>query len=326
MLAVRKKLKSLYRFGCNLVNTPAVILLYHRVTDLPLDPQQLAVSPENFDCQVRHLRERYSLLAIDEFTDIVTRHQKMPERAVVLTFDDGYADNFYEARLILERHHAQALFYIATALLDTPYEFWWDDLERIFLTGDVFPQQLSLRHAQLTLDMATDTKAARLQAYQQLQPLIKALTAAPRTEVMGLLQEWANLPAAGRTTHRIMTTEELRKFSQSPAVVIGAHTHTHSRLKICPPEEQSTEILTSKKILEDLLQKPIEHFSYPFGTQDDYSDVTREICRHAGFRMVSANYHNQVHSWHDPMELPRMLVRNWPLEKFQTHMKSFFHW
>lgn len=326
MLAVRKKLKSLYRFGCNLVNTPAVVLLYHRVTDLSLDPQQLAVSPENFDRHLEHLRERYTLLTIDEFTNIITNRRKMPKRAVVLTFDDGYADNFYEARPILERHNAQALFYIATALLDTPYEFWWDDLERILLTGYTFPERLSLRHTQLTLDIRTDTEETRQHAYQQLQPLIKALTAAPRTEVMRLLHAWRGLPAAGRTTHRMMTTDELRRFSQSPAVVVGAHTHTHSRLKICPPQEQSTEILTSKKMLEDLLQQPIEHFSYPFGTKDDYSDVTREICRQAGFRIVSANYHNQVHSWHDPMALPRMLVRNWPLEKFQEQMKSFFHW
>lgn len=136
---MRKWLKLIYRSCCNLIDTPAVILLYHRVTDLSQDPQQLAVSPENFAAHLDILRKKYFLISIDEFVEIVTKGKKMPAKTVVITFDDGYADNLHEAIPILESKKAQAIFYITTSQIGTQRELWWDDLERIFLTGDTLP-------------------------------------------------------------------------------------------------------------------------------------------------------------------------------------------
>jgi peptidoglycan/xylan/chitin deacetylase (PgdA/CDA1 family) len=316
--------RALFRFSRNVVDRPSVILLYHRVTDLELDPQQLSVSPENFDAQIRHLKTNYALIGIEEFTNAITKKKKLPKRAVIITFDDGYADNYYEARPILERHDAQALFYIATSNLDSSREFWWDDLERIFLESEQLPERLQFTYRGSSIEFVTASQPERIKTYNALHPLVKALPFSERADLMKKITNWSGLSEDGRPTHRMMTTPELILMSRSPATVIGAHTHTHSRLSACSPQEQRSEIKESKEILGKLLKQEITHFSYPFGTKEDYSPETVNICQELGFRMVCSNYYDQVHSWHSAFELPRVLVRDWPLQEFKKKMDTFF--
>jgi peptidoglycan/xylan/chitin deacetylase (PgdA/CDA1 family) len=89
-------------------------------------------------------------------------------------------------------------------------------------------------------------------------------------------------------------------------------------------EEQFNEINTSKQILEKLLKRKIEHFSYPYGGRGDYNDHSINICKEIGFKMVSANRYGQVHSWTNAYEVPRILVRNWNKAEFKKKVEKFF--
>jgi peptidoglycan/xylan/chitin deacetylase (PgdA/CDA1 family) len=322
---MKSEIKSLIRKACNLVDTPALILIYHRVTVLESDPQLLAVSPENFDAQIRHLKEHYTLLNVDEFAELISNNKKFPRKAVLLTFDDGYADNLHEAIPILEKHNAQALFYISTALLDTPYEFWWDDLERIFLTGKDLPDELTMSFRKDVFRFKTKSDSERRGSYDQLHPLVKSCNVEDRAMLLEKIVAWSGHGQHGRPTHRILTTEELRKLASSPASVVGAHTHTHPRLSNCSYEIQLEEISHSKRILEETLGKSISHFSYPFGSIGDFNDDSVRVCGELGFKMVCANYYNQVHRWHHRFRLPRVLVRDWNEQTFSAKMKTFFN-
>jgi len=321
---MKSKLKALYRLSCNLVDTPAVILLYHRVIDLSLDPQQLAVSPANFNDQIAYLKEHYHLLSFDEFADIITRKRKMPKRSAVVSFDDGYVDNLTNAVPILERHNAQAVFYVATATLDTRKEFWWDELERIFLLDHALPASLEYNARGQSYAFTTATHADRASVYDRMHPIVKDCAVKERNALMDKLVQWAGLTSAGRESHRVMRTDEVQAMAQSRAVVIAAHTHNHPKLSVCTPADQRADIALSKKRLEDMLSRRIDHFSYPFGSKIDYTPQTVQICRDLGFKTVCANYHSQVHSWHSPLELPRMLVRNWPVDVFKEKIHTFF--
>lgn len=318
------KLKSLYRFCYNLVSTPAVILIYHRVTHLESDPQALAVSPEHFDRQMAILKKKYNVLKIEDFYQIIQQRKKIPKGTVIITFDDGYADNLLEALPILEKHNLQALFYIATGNLNTTWEFWWDDLERIFLSDLPLPEKISVQYRGKNLNLSTASKMDRLIAYNTLHPLIKDLPTPERDQVMRDLMLTCNISKTGRASHRMLTSAEVFKLSQSPRAVIGAHTHHHPKLSVCTRDDQYHEMVKSKKILENLTKRKIEHFSYPFGAKQDYTSTTMNVAIQVGFKMVCANYYGHVHKGDNLFELPRVLVRNWTEEEFSKKMKRFF--
>jgi len=321
---VRRTAAAIQRYALNLVDTPAVVLLYHRVTRLPADPQLLSVEPDNFYDHIAWLKTNYTLLTIDEFTTLVSEGKKMPKRAVVITFDDGYADNCLEALPILETLQSQALFYITTSRLDARQELWWDDLERIFLLPDSLPSSLDLEINGRSCHWPTGTKKERTNTYHLIHPLLKFLVPTERDRIIGHLLQWAGLDATGRPSHRMLTSQELIHMHRSPAAVIGAHTHRHPALSALTKEEQREEIFRSRDILANLLQDKILHFSYPFGGKKDYNQDSILLCREAGFKMTGSNFYGQVHRWTDPWQVPRILVRNWPKARFARHLSKFF--
>lgn len=312
------------RLAANLLDEPAIVLLYHRVTNLSSDPQQLSVTPDHFYFQVEYLKKHYNLLSVDEFVHLLINKKKFPKRTVLLTFDDGYQDNHLQARPILESLNVQALFFITTSLLGTTKELWWDDLERVLLLKTTLPKYLTIAVNNREYRFATATVPERNATYHALHPVIKYLPPAERNTLFAFLYSWAGIQDEGRTTHRLMSYNEVVQFSQSPSVVIGAHTHSHTPLSVLPKEEQQSDIHKSRTILEELTKLPIRYFSYPFGLKKDYTRETVHIVEEMGYDMVWSNYEDQVHRWTSRFEVPRYIVRNVSPEIFRQHIRRHF--
>jgi peptidoglycan/xylan/chitin deacetylase (PgdA/CDA1 family) len=320
--AVRKTLLRMRLAYDRIFHGHCIVLLYHRVARLQTDPQLLAVTPAHFDLQLAYLKKHYQVLTVEEFTHHLLNNIRFPKHSVLLTFDDGYADNFTEALPLLEKHDLQALFYIATGTLGGTREFWWDAVERIVLLSETEPaeKQFVLHGVQYDLQALTFVKRTKL--YNDLLPVLRRTPVAERD---GKINELAALfgSAMDRPSHRAMTFEELKQMHVSPSAVIGAHTEGHPSLAALSYEQQRYEIATSKKLLEETLGGTIQHFSYPFGTILDYNADTLKIVRELNFSVVAANYPEPVSSRSDRFTFPRFLVRDWDIPEFEKQMRAF---
>jgi peptidoglycan/xylan/chitin deacetylase (PgdA/CDA1 family) len=316
VLYAQKKYQKVFYGSC-------AVLLYHRVTQLKTDPQQLSVTPTNFNTQLEYLKSNYHLLTIKEFQYHLENKKKFPKKSVLITFDDGYADNYLEALPILEKHNIQGLFYIATGTLNTDVEFWWDAVERIVLLSDnqTAVEKYVLNGIEYNLSNLDKTK--RFELYERLLPALRVMNSSLREEKIDELGR-IFFSSQGRVSHRSMTFEDLKKMDLSKSAVIGAHTHLHPSLAALTYEEQLKEIQTSKNILEEHLNKKITHFSYPFGTIKDFNADTLEIMKKLNFELVAANIPYLVHKNTDRYSFTRFLVRDWNSEEFEKQMKSFF--
>jgi len=313
------------RFLLNFVDTPAVILIYHRVIELPTDPQQLAVKPDNFYSQIKYLKENFNLIHPEEFANILISGKPFPKKTVILTFDDGYADNYLNAVKILESLNASVLFYITTGMLDSTEEIWWDKLENILLNGKNLPPKISLKINSYNYNFNTYSDS-RVDTYNRLHKLIKYKKQEKRNKILQDLEEQCKSGISSRSSHRFLTSDELKAMAKSPSAVIGAHTDSHTPLSILSYKEQLDDVRKSKEILEEKTEKTIEHFSFPYGIKKDYNSDSRRICKELNFKMVCANYYGQVHKWTDRFQLPRILVRDWNIEVFKKHISTFFRY
>ena len=111
----------------------------------------------------------------------------------------------------------------------------------------------------------------------------------------------------------MMTPEEVALLAASPLAAIGAHTVTHPVLSQLSPEMQNEEITESKRQLAEIINAPVYGFSYPNGTDADYTQATVELVRRAGF---SYAYSAFEHPRTDPFQLPRVMIRDWDGEEF----------
>ncbi|MDD2852590.1 MAG: polysaccharide deacetylase family protein [Desulfuromonadaceae bacterium] len=295
-----------------------IVLVYHRVTELKSDPEMLAVTPDNFRKQMRYLKESVPLVRFEE------DWTKAPKPAIAITFDDGYADNVLEALPILEEVGVPATFFISTGTIGTSNEFWWHELERIILEPENLPVSFTLydNHFGKTWSITSDRE--RQELYNGIVRLMNEVDAVRRADWLIQLHSWAGIESASATLHRSMTIEELRLLAENSLVTIGAHTVTHTRLASLSTEVQREEIAASKQKLETWLGREVMVFSYPFGRRCEYTKESVALCREAGFVKAAANFPGQVHRWTDPYQIPRHLVRNWPVEVFAEKLRGFW--
>ena len=103
----------------NLIESPVIVLCYHKVAELDPDPHELAVSPKNFSEQIKYISENFPVKRFDECWD----HREL---SFVITFDDGYADNLYNALPVLQKFNVPATIFVTPGFTDSDREFPWD--------------------------------------------------------------------------------------------------------------------------------------------------------------------------------------------------------
>ncbi|GJQ27208.1 MAG: hypothetical protein HBSAPP02_22400 [Phycisphaerae bacterium] len=311
----------------------AIVLLYHRVAKLAVDPQRLAVTPERFDEQLTALRRIARIVPLDELVRGV-RDGVVPDRAVAITFDDGYADNLTHAAPLLQKHDAPATVFVTARGERVRHEFWWDDLERLFLHDAPLPTALSLRvdgheHTWSLPDINQSPRVdpawnvlcdrpprPREAIYLFLSKLLRPLCEVRRRAALDSLAAWAHLPVTGRPSHTTLTDAQLKQLAASGLIEIGAHTVTHPVLANRSRDEQRFELEESRRRLEAIIGRPVTTFAYPFGCREDFNEVTVALSREAGYACACANTGREpsprsiVTASSDLHRLPRAIVRN----------------
>jgi peptidoglycan/xylan/chitin deacetylase (PgdA/CDA1 family) len=309
------------------VGPRALVLMYHRVATLEADPQLLAVSPEHFAEHLDAIRRQLRPMGLPDLL-LALERGRLPRGAVVLTFDDGYADNLAHARPLLARHGVPATFFVTTAHLGTDREFWWDELERLLLAAPRLPGRLRLRVDGATREwdlgeaqvydaaarwrdrgwhVERDTDPGpRHRAYRALYDLLHPLPDAERRPVLDELAAWAGAGAAGRPSHRALSAGEVGRLEEPGLLEVGAHTEHHPALAALPLATQRAEIRVSQRRLEEILGHPVRSFAYPHGS---LTAETVALVRQAGFRGACSSRPALVRPGTDPLELPRVVMR-----------------
>jgi peptidoglycan/xylan/chitin deacetylase (PgdA/CDA1 family) len=302
----------------NRIDPPVVVLLYHRVADVGTDPDMLAVTPARFREQLSWLKLRFPVLRFEEeWTD----HDKP---AVVITFDDGYADNYHFALPILGEFDIPATFFVTSGQLDSGEEFWWDELARLLSGACAAAPQVEFPRESGTIRLDVSTAPARQAAYRTAHRHLMDAPPDLRRRMLAAVREWYGSDGAARASHRILSSSELTELAAHPLATIGAHTVSHARLSVLDFESQRWEIVASKADLEARIGKLVEVFAYPFGGRQDYTRDTVKLCQEAGFRKVASNFPGNAHRWSDPLQIPRHLVRNWSVDEFAKRIEGFF--
>jgi peptidoglycan/xylan/chitin deacetylase (PgdA/CDA1 family) len=316
-----------------------VILMYHRVADLDSDPWSLSVTPACFEEHMRVLAKYGRLVQIRQMGKSPRRFfsNKME---IAVTFDDGYADNYVNAKPVLEKYGVPATFFIATGAIDSREEFWWDEIGRIILASKVLPEKFDFEIAgkryRWRLDAlkketipeeeayapvpANDSQLSRIRLFYVVWKILSRLPLEEKKEVLSKLAQWAGIPSGARPDHLAMTSEQLRSLARSRLFEMGAHTVHHPMLPQLSPQEQEEEIVRSRNFLEDMLDRRITSFAYPHG---EYTEETLKILKRNKFKNACMVVPKRMAAATDPFLMPRFGVVNCGGEAFEYKIKSW---
>jgi peptidoglycan/xylan/chitin deacetylase (PgdA/CDA1 family) len=288
------------------------ILMYHRIAAAEFDPWRLAVAPENFEDQLVWLKRRRQVVSLADFARLHLEG-RLPQDAVAITFDDGYACNAEVAAPLLERHGLPATIFLTTAAPTSGREFWWDELERLLLEAPA--GELPIRVEDATVVVRFDGRAgfasggAREAAYQAIWAELIGLPPDEREQAIEALAAQLGVPAGVRPTHRAMTEDQVRALARSPQITIGAHTVRHPALTKLPQDARRAEIAQSREACAALIGAPPAAFAYPYG---DVNPTVVEDVRAEGFEVAVTTDGALVSGPRDPLALPRLQVEDWP--------------
>lgn len=298
-------------------------LMYHRIGQPAEDFWGLSVSPVHFQSHLEVFKN-YTVISTDQALACISGNKKFPKRALLLTFDDGYADNYEIARPLLQQQQMPATFFITTGAIGCKKEFWWDALEHILFHTENLPKQLELtmekkQHWEIPHDGAQRQETLK-ELFFALNTYFKQLDEESQKKILHQLEDWSGNKAA-RAGYLPMSLEQLKDLSKQQLFTLGAHTQTHPFLPHLNREKQALEIQNSINQLTQWTGKNSHYFAYPHGGRNiDSLDIMKSNKMKLAFTTEKGGFSAK----HHPLEIPRVQITDQPAEKLAEFLANYF--
>lgn len=285
----------------NFFNINTVFLNYHRVINnydfinflRPND--DLIVTTKIFEEQIKYLSENFNVISIN---DIHLKNIK--DRKIVLTFDDGYLDNYINALPILEKYNCPAILYIATSYLDNIEYPWWSKV------WEILRNTKNIRVDGKKFEIDKNEEKIKLYGYL-CKILISQKKKIQHEYIKNIISE--NNISLSFHKKEFLTTENLKSLGNHKLIEIGCHTHNHENLKNLNENEINYEISKSLNILEKILSKKVRHFSIPYGVKKTFTRETINLISKYNFQTIVTTEHG-IFNKKNCNQIPRIGIGN----------------
>lgn len=317
-----------------------MVLTYHRINDLARDPQLLAVAPSRFAQHLEVLRREWHPIGLCDLTKAMAGG-RIPLGAVCVTLDDGYRDNLFNAKPLLERADVPATVFVASGAFDSEVVALSDEIEALLLEPSKPPARVRVTVGNLEQDwslgaytpeqaerdrgwnvLEANDPSPRHSAYRALHAQLHRLPPAARKSGLTAIRSALGVSATSGV-RRMMTAQEVAIIAEGGLIEIGAHSVNHPRLSLLSEPAQQFEIGESKRQLEAVIGRPVTSFAYPYGTRSDYDGRSVDLVKKAGFERACSNFEGLITRRCSTYELPRFVVQNWDGDVFARQLHNW---
>jgi peptidoglycan/xylan/chitin deacetylase (PgdA/CDA1 family) len=280
------------------IGTPWLrIVTFHRArvggdASFPLDEGVIDITPHQLSRRLEMVKKHFTPIGTDEMIAHLGG-APLPANPILISFDDGYRDNFDVVLPILARHRVKAVFFIATAYVTERRVFWWDRINYLIKhstrTSIVVTYPIEVR-------VNISTRGTRRSAIAWLLQLVKQ---AARLDLSRFLDDLAEAAGVAWTPQlerqladeNVMTWDQVRAL-RAAGMAVESHTRTHRVLQTLDARELATELRGSREELESELGAPVRAISYPVGQRIENRADIRAALVSAGYQIGFTNAGN----------------------------------
>jgi peptidoglycan/xylan/chitin deacetylase (PgdA/CDA1 family) len=288
--------------------------MYHSVATSERRAMQdaaMAMPAETFAAQMSFLSKRRCVISLDTLNEMLTKGESAAPGSIVITFDDGYLDNYEIAAPILAEHGLPATVFLATGYIERVENMWIDVLYGAFRNRTQQRLELPDGNFDLTQPLQVDY------GYQSVAGTLVRASKVERAELMSLVQ--AQLKPAHDEPRLTMSWSEVRNLRQRfPNISIGAHTREHVDLSGMPDDEVVEELSAAHEDIRREVGVDAIHFTFPYGHDNAHA---RAWLKSNGYRTALLTEPTSlVRNNSDPMALTRLEVtQDQSLGRFAYH-------
>jgi peptidoglycan/xylan/chitin deacetylase (PgdA/CDA1 family) len=297
------------RFAHKLAAPAAVILRYHSIQDRP---EQYANTigcdsihaTSFFERHMEMIARRFNAVTMDDVALFLKGAKSLPQRAVAITFDDGYKDNVRFAAPTLNRFGIPGTFYVLVDSVDRSKAPWYCLLRHAFLTarspnwrdpatGVVHDLADSQAREVAFLNAAgICAKSSASAREERIQNAVRSLDPEPFPNESDLMMSWDDARTLVKSGH-----------------IVGSHTMTHPNVAQISADDARSELSDSKLKLEKELGEPVKHFSYPHpALNPQWNESTLKITEELGYATAVTTTSGAVRADARPLAIPRTFI------------------
>ena len=264
-----------------------------------------------FAAMMEYLREFYNPVSLQRIVDWLEGGADLPERAVGVTFDDGYRNVWTNAAPVLAKLGIPATVYVVTEFVRDGSMLWTDRLMSALAATQ--KNRLALKRGGQVSELSITTDEEKIEADVAIRAICKQLPDIKRVEfvdeIVGELDVSKRDLMSVWRGHFPLRTEDLGKMHDQ-GIIVGSHTRSHKILSRCTPGQLQMELGESKKFIEDATGRRCLYFGYPNGGAGDFNDETGAAVREAGYRSAVTTITRRVSGKQNRFEIPRYTLAN----------------
>ena len=277
---------GLIRAGRSLWSKSLTVVNYHRIDDpyrkdFDSFKPNVSATPEDFNRQLDYLAKWFRVISVRDVIQWLDGQKELPPYAALITFDDGYLDNYTLAFPSLRAHHFPALIFLTTEHIGTDAPFYWDMAAYCFQ---------HTKKEQLTFPDGTTECWTNVEELDRVSrkwiEFMKTLPEAEKTGYVRKLPDTLGVSIPDGFFKRLMMTWDQVREMQKEGIEFGAHTMQHPILTRISLDEVRMEVEGSKSRIEKELGDPVLSFAYPNGQSSDLNDPIEKIVAESGIRVA----------------------------------------
>ena len=257
---------------------------YHRIGDpdqTDYDPNVFSCNADALDQHIGFFKEQFELVDLDELVGLSKSGKTIDRRYALITFDDGYLDNYELALPVLERHAAPATFFVVHEFVEKESLAWWDEIAWLVKQSSL--DEVQARGWQDPVKIDRNDYAGSIRRVLAEFKQDESQSIEQRLSELRVLFGALNPPSASQSS-LFMGWEELGDLA-ARGMSIGSHGMTHRILAQLSDEDQWFEVSRSRLELSEALGCTVSAIAYPVGSEQSSDSVTEQAVLKAGYEL-----------------------------------------
>jgi len=298
------------------------------------------VQPEVFRKQIQFLKLHYRVIHPNQFREWIEQGKALPDRALLITCDDGLLNTLTDMLPILRDEDVSCLFFVTSASCgDDSGMLWYEELYRLMRSNSFSGDDFQLPQEKYPADNPASgqasknfqarwwdavRRASRLEsgARADWMKRLRSQYCLERNTVNHCAEKSPGKELSSEKRWRLLNISELLRLAEA-GMSIGAHTVSHPILSLCSEDEARREIQGSKTLLEKALGRPVWAFAYPFGNPATMGKREVNLARDAGFTCGFLNVEHWADLQSGFLALPRTHVsKDTTLPELAAHLSG----
>jgi peptidoglycan/xylan/chitin deacetylase (PgdA/CDA1 family) len=286
----------LYVYSKLLYRQQGMILTYHRIINLD-NPDEFTqpgmyVRPHTFEKHLYYLKRRYQVVTMKELLSWCEHPKRTNRPLCVISFDDGWSDNYSLATPLLQKYRFPAILFVSTDFITSGQAPWFYEIGNILYhlakapcgVGKTLRVEAGIEIPEILWNWF---EAPRMFRLHQIDVVLESLKGQSRDE-LELIGKWLYgvLVTIGQRPpgheHVMLDWQQVKEIHQG-GIEIGSHSLSHAILTRVSQDTIQTEVYESKRRIEAQLQQEVQGFCYPNG---EYNEEVERFVRGAGYRFA----------------------------------------